>query len=254
MSKYYLLCIALFVCLSCDKEKLFDGPDYFTEDFENYDAFEELFADDDQFWSFSQLTRSGNQITVDTTHTFSGQRALKFIADPTGDQGASKASIVKQKMAFWEGETVRLTAHYFIAGNESLEWLFLMDLEEQTAIGAGPGMRLALVDDALRVEYKFNERDILQTIDPAVPFPRNEWVAIVWEVELSTNDDASVRIWQNSELILESYDHKTLPTDILYFQQGTKGMYSSCEIGITANSHDNALTIWVDDVTFERSK
>jgi hypothetical protein len=29
-------------------------------------------------------------------------------------------------------------------------------------------------------------------------------------------------------------------------------MYSSCEVGITANSKDNALTMWVDDVKFEK--
>ena len=39
-------------------------------------------------------------------------------------------------MAFWKGETVRLSAWYYIEGTQNLNWLFLMDLEEQTPIGA----------------------------------------------------------------------------------------------------------------------
>ena len=85
-------------------------------------------------------------------------------------------------MAFWKGETVRLSAWYYIEGTQNLNWLFLMDLEEQTPIGAGPGMRLALVDNQLRIEHKFNEKDIKQ--QNPISFPRNEWVEIVWEIKL----------------------------------------------------------------------
>ena len=38
----------------------------------------------------------------------------------------------------------------------------------------------------------------------------------------------------------------------MYSLQGTKGMYSSIEIGITANSRDNDLTMWADEVTIQR--
>jgi putative lipoic acid-binding regulatory protein len=34
---------------------------------------------------------------------------------------------------------------------------------------------------------------------------------------------------------------------VLYFQQGTKGMYNSIEIGITANSAESTAVVWVDD-------
>lgn len=54
------------------------------------------------------------------------------------------------------------------------------------------------------------------------------------------------------ELIIDSKDNNTLPKDLLYFQQGTKGMYSSCEIGITANSSDNPAKLWLDDIKFEK--
>jgi hypothetical protein len=113
-------------------------------------------------------------------------------------------------------------------------------------------MRIALVDNKLRIEYKFNEKDIIQIPDQAIEFPRNEWVELVWEVKLSQKKNGSVRLWQNGVLIIDSKGNRTLPRDLLYFQQGTKGMYSSCELGITANSKSNDLTIWVDDFKIEK--
>ncbi len=250
--KILAVLISAIILSGCKKEEFFDGPDFFQDDFESYSSLNDLLLTDDKLWSFTQLTRAENNITIGTTQVYSGSRSLKFVAKKSDSEGASKSSIAKQNMAFWDGETVRLSAWYFIEGTNSLEWLFLMDLEEQTAIGAGPGMRLALVDNKLRVEYKFNEKDITQQAGQEVNFPRNQWVQVIWEVKLSQKDKGSVRLWQNGQLIIDSKNNRTLPKDILYFQQGTKGMYSSCEIGITANSKDNDLTIWVDDVKFEK--
>jgi len=251
-TKTLTLFLGALIFTACKKEKFFDGPDFFQDDFESYSTFSELLLPNDQLWSFAQLTRGENNITVDTTKVHSGNKSLKFVAQKSDMDGASKASIVKQNMAFWEGETVKMSAWYFIEGTNSLEWLFLMDLEEQTAIGAGPGMRLALVDNKLSVEYKFNEKDITQKTGQEIDFPRNQWVQVVWEVKLSQKNQGSVRLWQNGQLIIDSKNNRTLPKDFLYFQQGTKGMYSSCEIGITANSKDNDLTIWADDIKFEK--
>ena len=251
-TKTLTLFLGALIFTACKKEKFFDGPDFFQDDFESYSTFSELLLPNDQLWSFTQLTRGENNITVDTTKVHSGNKSLKFVAQKSDKDGASKASIVKQNMAFWEGETVKMSAWYFIEGTNSLEWLFLMDLEEQTAIGAGPGMRLALVDNKLSVEYKFNEKDITQKTGQEINFPRNQWVQVVWEVKLSQKNQGSVRLWQNGQLIIDSKNNRTLPKDFLYFQQGTKGMYSSCEIGITANSKDNDLTIWADDIKFEK--
>ena len=127
-------------------------------------------------------------------------------------------------------------------------------MEEQAFIGAGPGMRLALVDNQLRVEYKFNEKDIVQTSGQEIDFPRNQWVELIWEAKLSQKNKGTVKLWQNGQLIIDGINKRTLPKDVLYSLQGTKGMYSSIEIGITANSRDNDLTIWADDVTIERIK
>lgn len=248
-SYFVFSCLLLF---SCNKEKYFDGPEFYQDDFESYANLAEMLPENDLFWSYTQLTRVENFITIDSTKAHSGNKSLKFTAKKSDASGASKASIAKQKMAFWDGETVRMSAWYYIEGTNELEWLFLLDLEEQATIGAGPGMRIALVDNKLRIEYKFNEKDIVQFPDQEIEFPRNEWVELVWEVKLSQKKKGSVRLWQNGVLIIDNKGNRTLPRDLLYFQQGTKGMYSSCELGITANSKSNDLTLWVDDFIIEK--
>lgn len=244
--------ILMIMLLSgCDKHEFFDGPDFYTDDFESYSSLDDLLVEDDLLWSFTQLTRAENYIAI-SPQSSSGNQSLEFYAQPSDDEGTSKSSIVKQHMAFWEGETVRLSAGYYIEGTQDLQWLFLMDLEEKTAIGAGPGMRIALVDNQLRIEYKFNEKDLIQPEGTAIEVPRNQWFGITWEVTLGRKDKGAVRLWQNDQLIIDRQNVTTLPKDILYFQQGTKGMYSNCEVGITANSHDNAVILYVDNVTFEK--
>ena len=250
--KYFYPILLVIVLTACNKHKWFDVPHFYSDDFEAFSTTDSLLVPGDRRWSFTQLTRSANTVNVDSTVRYNGKRSLKFAAQKSDANGASKASIVKQHMAFWEGETVRLSGWFYIADTLSHEWLFLMDLEEQTAVGAGPGMRLALVNNALRVEYKFNEKDILQNASVAKPLPRRQWVHLVWEVSLSQKKNGKVKLYQDNELIIDAQSKKTLPTDVLYFQQGTKGQYSSCEIGITANSSDNPCTLYVDDVKFER--
>lgn len=252
MKNIFIIPICFLLLSGCNKEKFFDGPDFYQDDFESYSVLGDLLSDDDKNWSFTQLTGDGNNITVDTNNVHSGNKSLKFVAIKSDDENVSKCSIAKQHMAFWDGETVKVTTWYFIEGTNTLDWLFLLDLEEQTAIGAGPGMRLALVNNQLRVEYKFYEKDIVQPGGKEIDFPRNQWVELIWEVKLSQKDKGSVKLWQNGQLIIDSKNNVTLPKDILYSLQGTKGMYSSIEIGITANSPDNDLTIWADDVKFEK--
>lgn len=254
MKRFFSLSVLMMILQlnsSCDKKKLFDGPNFFQDGFEVYHSMNDLLVEEDELWSHTQLSKARNNIFLDSSFSKTGKQSLRFEAEQTQD-GASKSSIAKQNMAFWEGETIRISASYFIPSLETLKWLFLLDLEEQAIIGAGPGMRLAIVDNQLRVEFKFFENDVLQNIEAPLSFPRNEWVDLVWEVKLSTKKEGEIRLWQNDELIIDVSKKRTLPKDNLYFQQGTKGMYSSVEIGITANSHDRDLILWVDDIRFEK--
>lgn len=241
----------ILIFFSCKKEKWFDGPNTYSDGFENYSNYEEMLMEDNSLWSFTQLTKSGNVITIDTNIVHTGNKSLKFTAEKSDDV-VSKCSISKQKMAFFEKETVQVKIWYYLVGTNTCEWLFLMDLEEQAAIGAGPGVRLALVDDKIRMEYKFFENDVVQTEGSEIDFPRNQWVEIIWEVKLSQKEKGAVKVYQNGQLIINKEKIATLPKDILYFQQGTKGMYQSIEIGLTANTKDNSMVLYADDFEIKK--
>ncbi len=247
--KVILSLILLIIFCGCNKEKFFDGPDSYSDNFSAYTEIEDLVDGDNKRWSFFQKTREENQLSIDTAIFHSNGKSFKSSAvASSAEQGASKASINKQFMAFWEGETVVIEMWYFIEGTQDAEWLFLFDIEEKTSIGAGPGMRLALVNNQLLVEHKYPNPNILQKEELEKPFPRNEWVKIRFETKLSQKEEGYVKVWQNDVLIIEQYAWQTLPKDLLYAVQGTKGMYSQIEFGVTANTPDNPMTVYVDDI------
>lgn len=243
------LSFLLVFLLGCNKKKFFDGPNAFTDGFESYSNLDDLLLEDDSLWSFTQTTLDENSITVDSMFARTGSRSLKFVGGGSQGDLLSKCSIVKQKMAFWEGEVVYYSVWYYLEGGAEADWLFLIDLEEQIQIGAGPGMRIALVEDStLLVEHKYPNPNIEQDPAEVIAFPRDQWVHIEFETLLSQKEKGYVKVWQDGELIIEQNDWQTLPKDVLTAMQGTKGMYSSFEIGLTANSGSESHTLWADDV------
>ena len=251
MKKYAYLFLLLIFAFGCNKRKLFDGPNSFADDFESYPDIDALFISADSNWSYFQNTVSENTISLSSPQSHSGSQSVRFEGKASLDGGTvSKASIAKQHLAFWEGETVHVEAWYYLQGTDSLNWVFLMDLEEQATIGAGPGMRLVLVNDKIRVEHKYPVPDILQLAGQEAHFPRNQWVLLELEVQLSQKKKGRAKVWQDGKLIIDAAHQQTLPTDILYAQQGTKGMYTSLEFGLTANASQNDAVLFLDDVKF----
>jgi hypothetical protein len=250
MKKSLQLVVITFIVFGCNKEKHFGGPDSYSDDFETYSSFEELFLDDNSRWSTTQQTYDANTISLSTEQAHSRTTSLKFDAVSSTSEKLSKCSIFKQKMAFYGGETVRSTIWYYIDGDQELDWLFLMDLEEQATIGAGPGMRVANVGAGNfgAIEFKFKLGNLLQETHS---FPRNQWFKITLETHLSQKKKGWVRLYLDDQLIIEETNTKTLPKDVLYNQQGTKEMYTSIEIGITANSQSNNAVIYADDFSIE---
>lgn len=252
MKRLTLLMSALLLLSACNKQKYFEGPDAFSDDFEGYSKLEDMLSEDR--WSFFQVTEDENQISLASDIVHSGNQSVRFQAQKSANNTASKCSIVKQKMAFWEGETVLIDFWVYLQGNETADWIFLADLEEQTPIGAGPGMRLAntTADNHLVMEHKYPAPNVHQ--DDPRPLPRDEWVHLEMEVHLSTKKEGHFRVWQNEELILARDNWQTLPQDVLYSIQGSKGMYSSVELGITANTYDNDMVLYLDDVEVSLKK
>jgi hypothetical protein len=245
--KLLIIILAVILLAGCNKKNFFDGPNTFSEDFEGYSIIEDIVVGDDLLWSFFQQTYDENTITIDTNIYHSGGKSVRSYAiAPTGD-GTSKSSINKQNMAFWSGETVQVDFWLYLEGNDAMDWLFIFDIEEQTAVGAGPGMRLAIVENKILLEHKYLNPNVLQ-LGEGIEFPRDQWVNIRFESKLSQKKKGWVKVWQDGTLIIDQDKWKTLPKDFLYFQQGTKEMYNQIEFGATANSDDNDVVIYVDDI------
>jgi hypothetical protein len=204
-------------------------------------------------WSYNQNTVDGNYIAFDTNIVHGGNKSLKFFAHASPADAVSKNSIVKQQMAFYEGDIVQISAWYYIEGTENKDWIFLFDFEEQAAIGAGPGIRIASTEaNGVLLEHKYFEDDIYQTAGQEIFLPRNQWFNITMEVKLTQKKKGYVRIWQDNVLILSEDNTQTLPKDILYNQQGTKGMYQSIEFGITANTKESETVLYLDDIEVKK--
>lgn len=242
-----LLLLVSLVLSGCNREKWFDGPDNIAEDFEAAVVTDDLFPEDDSRWKFFQVTRDANTIALDTVNPHTGLQSLRFFAE-AGD--VSKSALAKNQMAFYEDEVVHISAWYYLADTLDIDYLFLMDIEEDAAIGAGPGIRVAIgEDDALVVERnKYGQRTLYQAEDTEVPFPREQWVNVVLEITLKTNKTGKIQLWQDGNLIIDANKVLTLPRDRLYFTTGTKGMYQSVQLGITAVSLDRDLEMWLDDI------
>ncbi|THB66650.1 MAG: hypothetical protein D6B26_02460 [Spirochaetaceae bacterium] len=245
--KYIGLFMLAFTLGSCNVLSFFDGPDTYSDDFENYHSADDLIDGENRRWSFFQLSKPDNSITVDSSHSHGGAKCVRFQADKS-DSEASKASINKQFMAFWEGEIVTMEGWFYIEGSKNIDWLFIFDIEEKTQIGANPGTRLAFEDGYLLVEHKYPIDSTYQEPSSGIPFPRNQWVHIRFDIGLSQKEEGYFRVWQDGALILKRDNWQTLPTDLLYFTQGSKGMYDQIEFGITANSKSNETVMYIDDV------
>ena len=238
-----LLCIGL---ISCNKSALYDRPDSFYEDFESYlDA--ESFLGSENF--YHQITYTESYMEIDTHIVFEGTRSMKFFGKGTKNNVLSKCSFSHHKLALPEKETVTVSAWYYIDTEDELPWLFLMDMEENVAIGAGPGIRVYISDNnSLGINFKYLEPNIEQDTANQMTVPRKEWFKISMTAYLSQKDNGWIKLYQNDTLVIDAQNIQTLPKDILYFQQGTKGMYTSAEFGVTANPTDKDVLLWVDAV------
>jgi hypothetical protein len=243
-----LLAFAALMCATgCQKEKVFDGVTQFTEGFEGVSTVDSLLTAEEDGWAATQVTILGNSVIIDTAIVHSGAHSLRCGADRSGEV-VSKASIFKNDFALWEGDVIQVSAWYYVGDTIIGDWLFIMDLEESTPIGAGPGTRLAIVDGALALEHKYFQPSIFQPEATRVPFPTDRWVKVSLLLELSQQDKGRVRVYQDGQLVISADDWQTLPKDFLYNQQGTIGRYTNVEVGATANSSETGVIMWVDDV------
>lgn len=236
---------------SCLKNKFKTGTTVLNEDFESINLIEDLFEDKGGNWSFYQQTNN-NSISIDTINPHSGNKCLKIYAKPTLNGKASKSNLANNDMLYKAGQTVLFTGWYYIEGNKNLADIYLFDLEEIVPIGAGPGMRFLLKTDKEYIKInraKMLESDISPSPENQLSFPRNEWVKLTIETRLSKKKKGYVKVYQNNTLIINEDNIRTLPKDKITIVQGTKGLYQSIQVGITANSPNNEAIVYIDDIS-----
>jgi len=243
----YLL--SLFALIGCSKEEFFKGKISIYEDFENIDNVDDLLLNGN--WEYYQQTEKNNYIKIDTINPYSGKNCLKVFATKGN---ISKSDIANNKMSFWEGDIVRISAWFYLEGTDKLNYVFLFDIEENAMIGASPGIRIAIDEEGyLLIERnKYRQSTIQQSKNNRTPFPRNQWVKLMIELDLQQRKTGYIKLWQDDAQLINAENIQTLPVDKLYFIQGTKGMYQNIQIGVTATTSDYDVTIFIDDIEIKK--
>ncbi|MEO1714767.1 MAG: heparin lyase I family protein, partial [Bacteroidota bacterium] len=208
-------------------------------------------------WTGTNITDSANSIQIDSTFARTGQRSLRFLArGTTPDLPLSKCSLFNQAIEYEEGETVEISSWFYLEGTSwENGWVFLLDLEERVPVGAQPGTRLALTQEPgnpLITEFKYHQSSIVQQAALQRSFPLNEWVEIRWIVRLSQGQSGAIEVWQNQNLLMQAEGIQTLPKDQIYAIQGTRGVYNSIEVGITANADSEEKVLYLDDFLIQK--
>lgn len=249
MSKLLKVYIILtFILLGCNKENFFKGKNSIYEDFEAVNDIDELL--DNGNWKYFQQTEINNYIKIDTLNPHSGSNCLKIFATKGS---ISKSDIANNKMAFWKDDIVQISAWFYIMGTENLNYVFLLDIEEDAMIGASPGIRIAIdADNYLLIERKkYGQSTIHQSINNKISFPRNQWVELKVEINLQQKENGYIKLWQNNIQLVKANNIQTLPKDNLFLTQGTKGMYQSVQVGVTATTSENDVTMFIDDINIK---
>lgn len=253
MKKILLLFLLPFIA-GCYKEKrdyLRNAITDFSEGFETYTSVSEFIGTD--IWNGSQLTISGNELSIDTTIVHSGSKSLKCSATTTQGDVVSKAGILKNNFGYDEGEVFYFECWYHLETTQPRD-IFIADFEEPAVISSSPGFRLMLNENgALCVERKKMTKPTLQqTVEQPRIFPLQQWVRIQLEVKLSQRNKGYIKLWQNGELILDHDKTQTMPRDMIYVTQGTSGLFRQAEIGLTANSSGAPALLYVDDFVMKK--
>lgn len=242
----------------------------FEDDFETVSGeLEELFPADQSRWSTLQQTNpSGavNEISLSTAQSSLGASSLKILARQS-DALLSKMDIEKNGLNIAPGSRVIIAADFFIPSTQPLTNLLLIDLEccscwdpevgdNFGAENQCPGVRLMMTgeDDYLAIERgKISGTTLVQS---AIPFPRNEWVNVEWEMTLAPNETGQniLRI-EGVEVINES--GMNLPNAAVFrevfaqegiaFELADPAYYERVQIGATANPIAGDVEMYIDN-------
>ncbi len=267
MNKLFVLLLLATACSSDDTAPTepITGNYLFEDGFEVADGdLQDLFPADNSRWSTFQQVGNSNQINVEQGRFSEGNNSLRVFARATTGK-LSKMNIEKGGFIAAEGTTVRIEANFYLASAADIENLLLIDLEccscwdPSVADNQCPGTRLMMkANDYLSIERgKILGSTLEQT---KVVFPRNEWVEVVWELVLSSENDGMNRLYINgAEAINEQASNmpnaeafkKLFAENNIDFNLQEPLFYERFQIGITANPTASDIELFVDDVKLQ---
>ncbi len=220
-------------------------------------------------WSnLQQVNPSGttNTVRLAEEEKNAGAYSLYMQAFPSSSP-VSKMDIEKGGLELFENEKVEIDVWFYIEGNESLQNLTLIDLEccqcwdPDVPDNQCPGVRLQMSvgDDYLVIERgKIGLTSLRQS---TTRFPRDQWVNVRWVLNLSDETDGSNQLYINEQLVIEE-SGINMPNQQIFaelfaqenidFQLQTPLFYERIQFGITANSTNSPVGLYIDDVTIKK--
>lgn len=179
-----------------------------------------------------------NRVEITNERAHSGNFALKTYT-PKDPRDLQKAALLRELFFFTPGSDCWFSAWFYIPGSESIENLFVFDLESTGYHGVG--RRLMFTGKGgrhLMLEGKRSTGPQYSQTESPVPFPRNQWVHVKLHLHLSPDQNGRVQLWQDGKLILDKTGRNMVENTF----------YDRIEVGQTANSTHRELTVYVDDV------
>lgn len=235
----------------------------FEDGFESASSTRDLFPSSGKRWTYQQLTHSTNVIQVTSERARSGHQSLKLVA-VASTRPVSKASIERGSLVLPEGKTMTMSAWFYIPSGQSLDQIFLMDLECQSCWpdkgkhpNTSPGLRVMLtgangVPVVERGKIGYRNGTFRQTAGREVPLPRDRWFKFDWVVFLSPDENGRTELVIDGQRVLTATGI-TLPNRALFRGLGIELkpnlLYDRVQFGITANPAAGTVTMFVDDVT-----
>jgi len=232
--------------------------------FESVNNLDDLFPDDGSRWTNLQQVNPNNgdnAISISENIFSEGSKALRILSKP-GDAILSKIDIEKGGLFAPVGSTLTIEADFYIASNENLQDLFLIDLEccscwdESVDNNQCPGIRLKLggPENYLSIE---RGKILGNTLNQAeLPFPKNEWVHVDWSMQLSQNNDGENYLSINGQELINEKENNMPNAEEFRNEFAMHGIdfnlkepfsYERIQIGATANLTAHEVEMYVDN-------
>lgn len=219
-----------------------------------------LFAKDLSGWTNSQKSFPQNEVEIVSEPRRSGSGALRLYAIPSNST-VSKGDVEKELPSIRQGQTIVISAWFFIPPGPELNNLFLLDIEcnqcwpERSPIpDKGPGVRIRLNGPTGRpaVERrKIGLRDMPNELGSSAPLPRGRWFKFEWRLLLSPDENGLTEITIDDKAVFRGRG-PNLPDPEVFRRYGIElrqVLYNRLQVGITANSSSNPIELFVDDVS-----